>query len=140
MKTFLLEIITPDKVAYSNNVESVVVPAYNGELGVLPGHIDYLSLLTPGEIRIKNGDDLELLAISGGFVEIHPKNVVVLCETAESAEEIDIERANLSKMRAKEKLKEPNIDSIQIQAAIQRATARIKVIGDIKKRKKSGSK
>lgn len=138
MKTFSLEIITPQKVAYKGNVGQISIPAYEGEMGVLPGHIDYLAMLLPGEIRIKKDDDLEFFAISGGFAEIHPKNVVVLCETAESAEEIDIERVTLAKTRAVEKLKAPdkNIDTIQLQTAIQRAAARLKVVGALKKRKK----
>ena len=140
MKIFNLEIITPEKTAYKNNVEFLVIPAQNGELGVLPGHIDYLAVLNPGEIRIKKNDDWQLFAVSGGFAEIHPKNVVILCETAESAEEIDIERAELAKQRAKERLKNVGADlsaqSAQIEAQIQIAVARLKVVSDLKKRKK----
>ncbi|MBN1384626.1 MAG: F0F1 ATP synthase subunit epsilon [Elusimicrobia bacterium] len=138
MKTFSLEIVTPEKVAYKGDVRQISIPAYEGEMGVLPGHIDYLAMLSPGEIRIKRNDDLVLFAISGGFAEIHPKNVVILCETAESAEDIDIERANLAKIRAAEKLKvsDKSIDTKQLQFAIQRAAARLKVVSDLKKRKK----
>jgi len=132
-----VEIITPEKVAYKGTAEYLSLPAYNGSLGVLPGHIDYLTMLNPGEIRIKKDDDWQLFAVSGGFAEIHPHNVVILCETAESAEEIDIERAELTKQRAKEKLKtKEKIDTAQIEAQIQIAAARLKVVGDLKKRKK----
>ncbi|MDO8733679.1 MAG: ATP synthase F1 subunit epsilon [Elusimicrobiota bacterium] len=140
MKTFSLEIITPEKVAYKEEVEQISIPAFEGEMGVLPGHIDYLTMLNPGEIRIKKDDELKLFAVSGGFAEIHPKNVVVLCETAESAEEIDIEKAELSKQRAKEKLKNVGADlsaqSSQIESQIQLAVARLKVVSDLKKQKK----
>jgi F-type H+-transporting ATPase subunit epsilon len=146
MKTFNLEIITPEKVAYKNEVEQLSIPAYDGEMGILPGHIDYLAMLNPGEIRIKpanrtaggKGNDMELFAVSGGFAEIHPKNVVILCETAESADEIDVERAELSKMRAKEKLKTrgEGIDELQLSMAIKRAAARLKVVGNLKTRKR----
>ncbi|HAX62104.1 MAG TPA: ATP synthase F1 subunit epsilon [Elusimicrobia bacterium] len=137
MKTFSLEIITPDKIAYKDDVEQISIPAFNGEIGVLPGHIDYLAMLEPGEIRIKKNDELKLFAVSGGFAEIHPKNVVILCETADSAEEIDIERAELSKQRAKEKLKaKEKVDTAQIEAQIHIAAARLKVVSDLKKRKK----
>ena len=106
-------------------------------MGVLPRHIDYLAMLNPGEIRIKKNDELKLFAVSGGFAEIHPKNVVILCETAEDAEEIDIARAELSKQRAKEKLKTTEkIDTAQIEAQIQIAAARLRVVSDLKKRKK----
>ncbi|MBI5574487.1 MAG: ATP synthase F1 subunit epsilon [Elusimicrobia bacterium] len=142
MKTFSLEIITPERVAYKGEVEQISIPAFEGEIGVLPGHIDYLAMLNPGEIRIKKDDELKLFAVSGGFAEIHPKNVVILCETAESAEEINAERAELSEMRAKEKLsaaksRDSGIkDTAQIEAQIQIAAARIRVVSDLKKRKK----
>lgn len=137
MKTFSLEIITPEKVAYRNEVEQISIPAFVGEMGILPGHIDYLAMLNPGEIRIKKDDELKFFAVSGGFAEIHPKNVVILCETADAAEEIDIARAELSKQRAKEKLKtKEKIDTAQIEAQIQIAAARLKVVSDLKKRKK----
>jgi len=135
-----VEIITPEKVAYKGTAEYLSLPAYNGSLGVLPGHIDYLTMLNLGEIRIKKDDDWQLFAVSGGFAEIHPHNVVILCETAESAEEIDIERAELTKQRAKEKLEKVGADlsaqSSQIEAQIQIAAARLKVVSDLKKRKK----
>ncbi|MFA5779947.1 MAG: F0F1 ATP synthase subunit epsilon [Elusimicrobiota bacterium] len=137
MKTFSLEIITPEKVAYKEEVEQISIPAFEGEMGVLPGHIDYLAMLNPGEIRIKKDDELKLFAVSGGFAEIHQKNVVILCETAESAEEIDIAHAELLKQRAKEKLKtKEKIDTAQIEAQIQLAVARLRVVSDLKKRKK----
>lgn len=137
MKTFSLEIITPDKIAYKDDVEQIAIPAFDGEMGVLPGHIDYLTMLNPGEIRIKKNDELNLFAVSGGFAEIHPKNVVILCETAEAAEEINAERAELSELRAKEKLKaKEKADTAQIEAQIQIAAARLKVVSDLKKRKK----
>ncbi|MFH0948688.1 MAG: ATP synthase F1 subunit epsilon [Elusimicrobiota bacterium] len=160
MKTFTLEIITPEKVAYKNEVEQISIPAFEGEMGVLPGHIDYLAVLNSGEIRIKpaKDDEPKLFAVSGGFAEIHPKNVVILCETAEAAEEINIERAELSKQRAllemasrkagfltgcaKEKLIQAKsgikdkIDTANMEAAIQRSVARLKVVSDLKKQKK----
>ncbi len=137
MKTFALEIITPERVAYKGNAEYITVPAYEGELGVLPGHIDCLALLLPGQVKIRENENLRLFAVSGGFAEIHNKKVIILCETAESAEEIDVERANLSKMRAKENLKKKDNENIaQIHAAIQRASARLKVVSDLQKRKK----
>ncbi|OGS33529.1 MAG: ATP synthase F1 subunit epsilon [Elusimicrobia bacterium RIFOXYC2_FULL_34_12] len=137
MKTFLLEIITPEKVSYKSMVEFVSFPAYHGEMGVLPGHIDYISLLLPGEIRIKFGEDIQLFAISGGFAEIHNNNVTILCETAESAEEIDIEKAKLEKLRAEEKLKTPDKNFVEIQASLRKAMARLKVVSDLQRRKKT---
>lgn len=138
MKTFSLEIVTPEKVAYRGDVGQISIPAYEGEMGVLPGHIDYLAVLLPGAIRIQKDNGTEFFAISGGFAEIHPKNVVVLCETAESAEGIDAERAQLAKTRAAEKLKtsDKDIDITQLQIAIQRSAARLKVVSALKKSKK----
>jgi len=137
MKKFLLEIITPERAVYKNEVEYLVIPAYGGSMGVLHGHIDYLAELEPGEIRVTSGGNLELFAISGGFAEIHKDNVVLLCETAEAAEEIDIERAYLSRKRAHEKLKSSTpIDIADTEIAFKKALARLKVVGNLRKLKK----
>ncbi|OGS44744.1 MAG: ATP synthase F1 subunit epsilon [Elusimicrobia bacterium RIFOXYD2_FULL_34_15] len=137
MKTFSLEILTPEKISFKDTAEFVSFPAYKGEMGVLPGHIDYLTLLVPGEIKIKNGNDIKLFAISGGFAEIHKNNVTILCETAESAEEIDIERAKLAKLRAEEKLKTPDKNMMEIQASLRKAMIRLKVVSNLQRRKKT---
>mgnify|MGYP001580290423 CR=1 FL=1 len=100
MKTFTLEIITPQKVVYKNEVEQISIPAFEGEMGVLPGHIDCLAMLNPGKIRITPfySDNSEYINVGvhrgklviftipvGGFAEIHPKNVVIICKTVVAA-------------------------------------------------------
>jgi len=138
MKKFLLEIITPEKAVYKNEVEYLSIPAYNGGMGILPGHIDYLAELVPGEIRAHTGGNVELFAISGGFAEIHRDKVVLLCETAESAEEIDMERAYLERKRAHEKLKSVTPDAaLEAEISFKKALARLKVVGNLRKLKKS---
>jgi F-type H+-transporting ATPase subunit epsilon len=136
MKSFLLEIVTPERVVYRGNVNYLNLPAYKGSMGVLPGHIDYLAELLPGEIKIDIAGETKFLAISGGFADIHQKNVVILCETAESAEEIDIERAKQAKLRAEQKLKTTDKNTAQIQVLLQKALARLKVVSDLQKKRR----
>jgi len=139
MKKFLLEIITPERTVYKNEVEYLSIPAYDGGMGVLPGHIDYLAELVPGEIRAHISGNVELFAISGGFAEIHRDYVTLLCETAEAAEEIDMERAYLERKRAHEKLGTVTpsaVDTAAMEMSFKKALARLKVVGNLRKLKK----
>src|SRR5258708_3905082 len=101
MAKIALEVITPEKLALKDDVDFVVLPAYEGECGILPGHTHFLAQLVPGSLRIKKGDDVQHFAISGGFGEVHPDRVSVFAETAEMATDIDAERARLAMDRAK---------------------------------------
>ncbi|OGS21163.1 MAG: ATP synthase F1 subunit epsilon [Elusimicrobia bacterium RIFOXYA2_FULL_39_19] len=134
MKTVPVEIITPEKLIIKEEMEYISVPGYEGELGILPGHANLLGLLVPGEIRLKKNGETKYLAISGGFVEIHPDKVEIFAETAEMAEEIDPERVRLSVERAKSQITEGKNLS-QARAQMQRDLARMKVIDKIGKRK-----
>ena len=93
MKTIHLDIVTPEGSIFSGDVESIVIPAWEGQLGILPGREALLAALTPGELHYRMDGKTELMAISGGFAQIDPKKVVVLAETAELAREIDLARA-----------------------------------------------
>ncbi|MBI3292092.1 MAG: F0F1 ATP synthase subunit epsilon, partial [Elusimicrobia bacterium] len=124
MNTFPLEIVTPEKVALRAAVEFLVVPAYEGELGILPGHAPLLAQLQPGVLRITQVGAVTPFAISGGFVEVTPRRVAVFAETAEMAEEIDVERARLAAERARAQLAAKageEVDIAQAQAALRRA-------------------
>ncbi len=138
MKKFLLEVITPERTVYKNEVEHLRIPAYNGNMGILRGHMDYLAEMVPGEIQAASDGVIDLLAISGGFAEIHNGNVVLLCETAEMAEDIDMERAYLERKRAQEKLKAaaPGTSSLETEISLKKAIARLKVVGNLRKLKK----
>ena len=88
-----LEIVTPERLAYSDEVDMVLVPGIEGELGILPHHTPLVSLLGVGELKIRKGGDEESFAIAGGFLQVRPDKVVVMAETAEIGTEIDLERA-----------------------------------------------
>jgi F-type H+-transporting ATPase subunit epsilon len=126
----LLEIVTPERLAYSGEVDSVQVPGSEGELGILPHHAPLVSMLGIGELRIRTGGSEELFAIAGGFVQVRPDKVVVMAETADMASEIDLERAQEARREAERALEtgyhEP-ADLAAARAALQQALLRIRV-------------
>ncbi len=127
-----LEIVTPERQVCRDSVTAVTVPGKNGELGILPGHAPLLSLLQVGELSYRHGNLTQYLAISWGFVEVLPDRVIILAQTAERADEIDLSRAERAKQRAEERLKkvsDPEIDMDRAAVALQRALIRLHVAG-----------
>jgi F-type H+-transporting ATPase subunit epsilon len=126
----LLEIVTPERLAYSGEVESVQVPGSEGELGILPHHAPLVSMLGIGELRIRTAGGEELFAIAGGFVQVRPDKVVVMAETADMASEIDLERAQEARREAERAIEtgyhEP-ADLAVARAQLQQALLRIRV-------------
>ena len=124
-----LEIVTPENQLYSGPVHSVTVPSTQGYLGILPGHAPLLAELGIGEISFAHGEGTGNVASSWGFVEVLPDRVVILAQTAELAEQIDVSRAERAKVRAEKLLasKDPNIDFARAQLAVLRAVARLNV-------------
>lgn len=124
-----LEIVTAEKLIYSEDVDMVVAPGVDGYLGILPHHTPLMTMLNPGELRIKKGGEEVDMAITGGFLEVRPDKVIVLADAAEKAEEIDIARAEAAKKRAEERLvgKVPEADLALAQASLMRALTRLKV-------------
>ena len=125
----LLEIVTPEKLAYSDTVDSVVCPGIEGELGVLPHHAPLLTTLGFGELRIRKGGQEELFAIAGGFLQVRPDKVVVMAETADLASEIDLEKAEQARRDAERQLSEgfeEPADLARARASLQRALLRIR--------------
>jgi F-type H+-transporting ATPase subunit epsilon len=127
----LLEIVTPERLAYSDTVDAVNLPGVEGELGVLPHHAPLVSILGVGELRIRKGGSEESFAIAGGFLQVRPDRVVVMAETADMASEIDLEKAQQAK-RAAEALLEAGArtDTADLSAArvaLQGALLRIRV-------------
>ena len=100
--TLTLEIVTPDRSLIREEVDEVVVPASEGELGVLPGHTPLLSSLKIGELWYRRGQEKHYLAIAFGFVEVLPDRVTVLADVGERAQEIDVQRAERAKQRAEQ--------------------------------------
>ena len=136
-KKFKTEIVTPEKIVFSEEIESLVIPAERGYLGVLAGHAPLLASLQPGEITIKGAAKGELhFATSGGFMEVTPGKAVLLTESAEEVSAIDIARAEESKKRAQERLAVAagkDVDKSRAKAALERAMNRLKLAQKYKK-------
>lgn len=129
-KSITLEMITPEKVAWSSQAEFVVLPALEGEMGVLPGHRPFLVELKAGEVRITEKGQLRRFAVSGGFAEIKDDKVSLFAETAEMAEAISAERAQQALERAKAETLRKDLDPLTLtaaEAALRRAQVRLKV-------------
>jgi len=129
-KKLTLELVTPEKVAWSAPADSVVLPAFEGEMGVLPGHMPFLVQLGAGEVRATVGGETKRFAVSGGFAEVKGDVVSLFAETAELAGQIDAERAHQALERAKAESTKPGLDPMQlaeIDAAMRRARTRLRV-------------
>jgi F-type H+-transporting ATPase subunit epsilon len=125
-----LEIVTPERLAYSDEVDMVLVPGIEGELGILPHHTPLVSLLGVGELKIRKGGDEESFAIAGGFLQVRPDKVVVMAETAEIDSDIDLERAQKARAEAEKALEDGYVEGADLSAAraeLQRALVRIRV-------------
>jgi F-type H+-transporting ATPase subunit epsilon len=130
----LLEVVTPDRQVLSVEVDEVTAPGANGYFGVLPGHIPFITTLGLGELGYRIGNQWEYLAITWGYAEVLPNHVTILTQTAEMAEEVDVERAERAKRRAEERLREwstttADIDFERASTALQRAAIRLQVAG-----------
>jgi F-type H+-transporting ATPase subunit epsilon len=126
----LLEIVTPERLAYSDEVDAVVLPGSEGELGVLPHHAPLLTTLGIGELRFRKGSQEESFAIVGGFLQVRPDRVVVMAETADMASEIDLEKAQEARREAEKALETGFVEAADLAAArasLQQALLRIRV-------------
>jgi F-type H+-transporting ATPase subunit epsilon len=126
----LLEIVTPERLAFSDTVDAVVLPGADGEMGVLPHHAPLLATLGVGELRIRKGATEEAFAIVGGFVQVRPDKVVVMAETADMASEIDLEKAQEARREAERALESgfhEGADLSVARAALQQALLRIRI-------------
>jgi F-type H+-transporting ATPase subunit epsilon len=126
----LLEIVTPERLAYSEMVDSVQLPGAEGEMGVLPNHAPLLATLGVGELRIRKGGEEEAFAIVGGFVQVRRDKVVVMAETADMAAEINLEQARAAREEAERALEtgyREGADLAAARAALQQALLRIRV-------------
>ena len=130
MPDIRLDVVTAERMVYSDSVDMVVAPGFEGQLGILPHHTPLMTSLLPGELRIKKGGEEVSLVISGGFLEVRPDKVVVLADTAERADEIDVERAEAARKRAQERLSQQSelgVDGAQAEASLRRSLARLRV-------------
>ena len=130
-KTFQLEIVTPQGTVFSDQVEAVRAPGVGGYFGVLRGHTPLMTALQIGEIRVRRDGQVIRFATSGGFVEVLPNRVIILAETAEREDQIDVARALAAKERAEKRLAQrgPDVDVERAKAALARAKNRLRVAG-----------
>lgn len=140
MSSMRLDIVTAEQVVFSEDVDVVVAPGIEGELGILPHHTPLMTMLQPGELRVRKGGEEIFLVVSGGFLEVRPDRIIVLADAAERAEEIDIARAEEAKRRAEERLALPatDVDLARAEAALRRSLARLR-IGEKRRRRRSGA-
>ncbi len=125
-----LEIVTPERLAYSDDVDMVLVPGVDGELGILPHHTPLVSLLGVGELKIRKDGDEESFAIVGGFLQVRPDKVVVMAETASLASEIDLEKAQEARREAERALASgyhEGADLLAARATLQQALLHVRV-------------
>jgi F-type H+-transporting ATPase subunit epsilon len=115
-RTLIAEIVTPERIVYTNEVEMVVAPTLDGEIGVLPLHAPLVGALKPGEVRVKIGDTVEWFAVSGGYIQVHEDKVIILADDAEAASKIDVERAKQAKALIEQRISELGGDSEEADA------------------------
>ncbi|WP_134702516.1 F0F1 ATP synthase subunit epsilon [Ammoniphilus sp. YIM 78166] len=130
MDTVKVEVVTPERVVYSGDAKIVVVKGIEGELGILPNHIPFVTPLKIAPVQVKNAGSEDLIAVSGGFMEVRKDKITILAESAELPQDIDVNRAQASKERAERRLAESrqdNLDFKRAQLALQRALVRIQV-------------
>ncbi|MBM3134016.1 MAG: F0F1 ATP synthase subunit epsilon [Chloroflexi bacterium] len=134
-----LEIVTAERQIFAEDVDMVVAPGIEGELGILPHHAPLLTTLKPGELRIKKSGEEILLAVTGGFMEVLPDRVTILADAAERAEEIDLARAEAARQRAQERVAghATELDRTRAMAAMARATARLRVAQKLASRRRA---
>lgn len=128
--TIRVDVVSAEHSVYEGTAEMVVVPGEMGEIGVLPRHAPLLTRLRAGEVRIRNGDHVEYLFVSGGIVEIQPHVVTILSDTAERASDLDEAKALQAKQRAEERMagQLSDIDHARAQADLAEQIARLRTI------------
>ena len=128
MATFPLELVTPERRLFSEEVQAVRVPGVEGSLGVLAGHAPLLTELTTGLIKLTLADgQTAYIATSGGFMQVSREKVIILADSAELSEEIDVERARAAAERARQQLAVEGINAEEVRQQLERAENRIKV-------------
>lgn len=127
--TIKLDIVTAERIVFSDDVDIIIAPGKEGELGILPHHSPLMTTLSSGELVARKSGEEFSLAISGGFLEVQPDRVIILADSAERAEEIDIARADAAIKRAKEQIttSASQIETAQAEAALRRAIIRMGV-------------
>ncbi|MCJ7522930.1 MAG: F0F1 ATP synthase subunit epsilon [Dehalococcoidia bacterium] len=137
MAKLSLEIVTAERLVYSADVDVIIAPGIEGQLGILPQHAPLMTMLQPGELMVRRDGEEQSIFVSGGFLEVQGDKVTVLADTAERADEIDIARAEEAKLRAEQRitLSPSEADHARVQAAMLRSLMRLKVAEKSRKRR-----
>jgi F-type H+-transporting ATPase subunit epsilon len=130
MAPMRLEIITAERQVYADDVDVVVAPGMEGQLGILPHHAPLMTALQPGELMIRKNGEESFLVVTGGFMEVLGNKITILADAAERSEEIDEARAREAMERARERLerREADIELEQAMASFRRAQVRLNVV------------
>ena len=134
MPKFVLDIVTPERVIYSDQVDAVNAPGIEGELGILPHHCPLITLLQPGEINIKKSGEEILIAVAGGFLEVRPDRVIILADVAERDDEVDALKAEEAKRQAEKELRENQVsvvDKAKAEAALRLNESKHYLVRDV---------
>src|SRR4030042_1056146 len=139
MPSLKIDIVTAERIVYSAEADAVIAPRVVGRLGILPHHAPLMTILQAGELVVRKGEQEEIMAISGGFLEVRPDHIIVLADQAERAEEIDAARAEAARKRAEERLKDrraAGLDETRAEGALRRAMIRLTVAEKVKRRRR----
>lgn len=125
-----LEVVSPHGAVVSDDVDEVSAQGTEGDFGVFPGHVPFITTLKVGMVTYRKGADVKYIFVNSGYAEVSPEKVVVLADSAEKSEDIDVERAKAAMQRAEERLKQAEkIDFARATAALERATIRVQLSG-----------
>ena len=141
MPQLQIVITTPERIVYQDTVDSVSMPAVDGEITVLPNHIPLVSVLKAGELVIRKGSEIHPYAIGGGFIEVDGKKLNILADTAEHVEEIDEQQAEEARQRAEKLKEEKRFDTEEyasLAAKLDRDLARLHVVRKYRHRSHQG--
>ncbi len=132
MKKISLELTTPERIVFKIEADEVTLPTKEGEITVLPGHVPLVAVLVPGMMTVRSGGEESYVAVSGGFIEVQPDSrVIVLADTAERAEELDLKKVEEARAKAQKALLEQrgadDVASAAMLAELNREMARLKV-------------
>ena len=123
-----LEIVTPYGLILNDDVDEVICAGSEGEFGVLPGHVPFFTTLKVGMLTYKKGNETRYIFVNWGYAEVGPDKVIILADSAEKSEDIDVERAKAAMKRAEERLKKAEeIDFARAESSLERAATRIQV-------------
>ena len=138
-KQFQVDVVSARESIFSGSATFVALPGESGELGILPGHISLITRIKPGTVRIQNGgpETEELVFVAGGILEVQPKGVTVLADTAIRGKDLDEAKAQQAKRKAEEALasKAAEMDYAKAQAELMEAIAEIRAIERLRKKK-----